>query len=205
MPTCRPTLTREESRVRAVHDDDAPVHGELLREQTLTDVDCVNPCGTSLQQAVREAAGGSSNIDADQPPRVDSECVERALELEAPPGNVAKLLLGANDHARIDEGSRLVDALIVDQDLRREHQRLRLAARFAQPAFNQKNVDAHALGPLAHARSLEAKRTSFQGYWADAPLGGSQLCGRNLADFGSFASVAFREDCALARQNWRES
>ena len=44
-------------------------------------IDRENFCGTALQQTIGEAAGGSAEINRDEPAHVDSEVIECMIQL----------------------------------------------------------------------------------------------------------------------------
>ena len=119
-------LGRERLRVRAFEDDDASVGPEGVRELTVADVDRGHRSGTAPEQAVGEAAGRCSEVEAAFPAGIDAEGVERARELDASSRDVRVIFTADRDGGVLgEERAGLVDAGLADVDLSREDQRLR--------------------------------------------------------------------------------
>ena len=78
----------EPARVRPLERDDPGIRAELFGELTATHVESIDTRRTALQQHVREAAGRSADVEADEPGRVDPERVERGGQLVATPAHV---------------------------------------------------------------------------------------------------------------------
>ncbi len=79
--TARPTGsgTCSAERKRAFHlfaQDDPRIVSELLVELAVADVDGIDAGGPALEEAIREAAGRGTRVEADEPGGVDAEGVE---------------------------------------------------------------------------------------------------------------------------------
>ena len=102
----------------------------------------------SLEQAVGEAAGGSSRIEAASAGGVDHERVERGGELLTTTRDVTRSGNELDRRGRVDDVSGLAVASGVvaaaDDDLAGEQDCLRLRARLGQPPLDKKLVEPDA-------------------------------------------------------------
>ena len=151
-------LRRQRARVGALHDDDARVDAELVRELPVPDVDGDDPRGAALQQAIGEAAGRRPEIEATKAAHVERERVERPRELHAAARDVGVVGAAHLDRSVVrHERAGLVDAVPADEDLSREHEGLRARPRRREPAGHEQVVEAllrhRRVTSLARARA----------------------------------------------------
>jgi hypothetical protein len=95
-----------------------------------------------LQQAVRETAGGSADVEADFTGNVDVPLLKRFLKLESSTANVLQVFAQQADiSVCVYARTRFFYFLAVDQNLARQDQCLRPLARTRQAALQQQFVD----------------------------------------------------------------
>ena len=97
-------------------DDDAGVVSEFPDQLVRSDIDSVDAQGTALEEAVREAAGGCADVDADPSGRVDLEGVERALEFQPAAADETGLVLDGERSIGRELGARLVEHPVAAAD-----------------------------------------------------------------------------------------
>ena len=95
-----------------------------------------------LQQAVREATGGSAHIHAVCAVHVDLPMGQRMFKFQAAPAYVSNVSAKqTDDSAYIDRRTRFLHLLLVHQDTSCQNQRLRPLTRRGQPALDQQFID----------------------------------------------------------------
>ena len=160
---------RQGAGVGALHDDDAVVGAQLVVEDAVADVDCVDLAGAVLQQAVREAACGSAEVHAGPAGGVDVKGREGVGELVAATADIRGFLEDFEGGRVRDEGAGFGDRLAIDADVARHENRLRLLAAGDEAALDEEGVDAGAggspghTGRITHAPSSPAPLPSWRG------------------------------------------
>jgi hypothetical protein len=127
--------------VELFFDDDARVIAKFPNELVRSHVDGVDADGSSLEQAVGEATGGGSDVDADPAVRIDLEGIERALELEAAAADVALFFFDLERGVFGELGGGLVDDAVAAADFSGEDESLGLLAGVAEATGDEKCVD----------------------------------------------------------------
>ena len=107
-------------------------------ELTVADVERDHARGTALEEDVGESAGRRAHVEAVAPRRIDSERVERVIELLAPAGDEPRTALDAQLGGLVD----LLAGLRVAGNEAGEYQRLRLRSRLGEPALDEEDVQA---------------------------------------------------------------
>ena len=137
--------------VRPLHRDDPRVAAERFGELSAAHVESVDPARTALQQDVREAAGGRTDVETDEPRRVDLEGVQGRRELVAAPADVGVVADDLDRAIGQDEVARLAivtcRVALPHPDLAGQHQRLRSAARLDQATLDEQLVESDARDP----------------------------------------------------------
>ena len=135
----------EAADVRPLEDGHARVVAQLRVQLAVADVEGADPGRAGLEEAVGEAAGRGSHVEAMLPGHVEVERVERVRELLAPARDEAR--------ARRDlERRRLLDllaGLLVALHASGEDERLRLRAALREAALDKEDVQ-----PLLHGGQL---------------------------------------------------
>jgi hypothetical protein len=102
-----------------------------------------------LEHAVREAAGGSSDVHAIAARQINMPMPERMLKLEATAADVTKFIAeDAQVGIRSNVLARLRDLLLVDEYAASDDKRLR-----AFPRRSESAIDEEFIEPLLHAAS----------------------------------------------------
>src|SRR5207248_9746534 len=83
----------------------------------IADLDGVHECGSALEQAISEAAGGGATVERHAPCHGHAEVIERGLQLVAAPTDVAMPPAHTQRGITRYEGARLINAPAVDQHL----------------------------------------------------------------------------------------
>ena len=107
-------------------------------ELPVPDVERDHTGGAALEEDVGESAGRRPHVEAVAPRRVDSERVERVIELLAPAGDEPRPALDAQLCGLVD----LLAGLRVAGNEAGEYQRLRLRSRLREPALDEEDVQA---------------------------------------------------------------
>jgi hypothetical protein len=97
----------------------------------------MNQTGAPLQEAIGEPTGGGANVDTDKARRIDSEVIQRGLQLESPAADI--LFPHGETDVRIGcHGSpRLGDWLAFNKDLPSHHSPRGLIHSWKKTAFNK--------------------------------------------------------------------
>jgi hypothetical protein len=134
--------------VDAFVNDHARIVAQLPIQLAVTDIDGVHAGGSALQQAIGEAAGGGSHVQADATAHVDREMIQRAGQLEPAAADVGQRL-GDLDSAIFGEGvTGLVGPLAIDSNAAGEDQSSRLLARIGEAPLHQDLIQTSLHGRL---------------------------------------------------------
>src|SRR4029079_17241368 len=107
-------------------------------ELPVPDVERDHARGAALKEDVGESAGRRPHVEAVAPRRIDSERVERVIELLTPAGDDPCPALDAQLGGLVD----LFAGLRVAGNEAGEYQRLRLCSRRGEPALDEEDVQA---------------------------------------------------------------
>lgn len=122
--------------------DHSRIGQERRGQLAVAHVDGVDPTRAVLQQTVREASRGRSDIRADCIGWAQCERIERAAELVTTSRNEPVGLSHLQSHVFAEEGSRLVHSTLPDEYSSAQQECLGLTARFAQTPFHQHQIDS---------------------------------------------------------------
>ena len=139
-------VVRQLARVDALVQDDARIGAERPRHLARPDIHRMDPRRAGLQKRVGEPSGRGADVETDLAGDVDRKCCESAGQFHSAAAHVRRPREHF-DRAILRHGvARLARLLPVDEDLAGHDQRLRLLARFGEPALDQKTVQAHLHG-----------------------------------------------------------
>ena len=141
----REVFAAKPTHVRPLERRHARVGAQARVQLAVADVECADPRGAGLQEAVGEAARRGPDVQAILPDHVDLERLERVRELLAPTGDEARPALDLERGGLVD----LLPRLRVSLHAPGEDERLRLRAAFGEPTLDQQDVQ-----PLLHAGSV---------------------------------------------------
>ena len=128
--------------VAAVEDDDAGVGGESGVELAFADIDGEDLEGAMLEEAVREAARGGADVNADLAVGgEEGEAEEGLFELEAAAANEALGLADAQGAVRGILVAGFASGGVIDEDFAGEDEALGFFAAFGQAAFDEQEVE----------------------------------------------------------------
>src|SRR6266704_1069339 len=105
---------------------------------TATDVDCVDPSGTALQQHIREPAGGRADVDRRQAVDGEAETVEGVRQLVSAAAHVGFEAADLQRRRLIYQLSWLQSLLAADGDGTGHDECLGLLAALGQASLCQK-------------------------------------------------------------------
>jgi hypothetical protein len=148
----------EGTDVRAIVDDDPRIARDPVGELAAAHVDGMDAPGATLQEDVREAAGGRTRVEADPAFRINLEGIKRGRELVAAPTDVRVDGLERDRQVRVDEipGLAIRADGIADPrpDLARQDQGLGPRSAFRQTALHDELIEPlprSTGGGVAHA------------------------------------------------------
>jgi hypothetical protein len=124
--------------------DDAGVVAEFPDELVGADIVGVDSGGAVLEEAVGEAAGGGTDIEADEAGDIDVEVVQGAFEFEAAAADVAWGFFDPEDGVEGDEGAGFEAGLIIDENLAGEDEAFGLFAGGAKALLYECLVQTRA-------------------------------------------------------------
>jgi hypothetical protein len=130
------------ARIGFFHDNHPAILPEFPGELPPADVHGKNPCGSVLQKAISESAGGCAQIKRGHSGDIQMKMVEGVFQLVAAAADVfitgikGKLVIG------LDGIAGFAGALGVDADLSGENGAFGALAAFAKAAFNQGLIKA---------------------------------------------------------------
>ena len=125
---------------------------QTLVQEVLSHVNCVDHAAPTLEQAIREATGGRSEIDSDDVAHIQLERIQSVVELLAPTRDETRWLhdqqlIGAGDHSLWIACDRAVDEHEIQPD-----QSSRLIDIRNEPAVDEDSLE---FGPL-HPRRISS-------------------------------------------------
>ena len=151
------------ARVELFLDDDAGIVAEFPDQLIRPDIDGVDAQGTALEEAVREAAGGCADVDADPTGRVNLEGVERALEFQPAAANETGLVLDCERSIGCELGAGLVEHPIAAADFAGQDEAFGLFAGVAEAAEDEELVKAVFFhSPLRCSRSRSRPKSPLK-------------------------------------------
>ncbi len=146
------------ARVRSLHRDDARIGADALVKDAVADIDGVDPGRAALQQAVGEAAGAGAEIGRDKAGNVDTELVERLVELLSATADETGLLFQRDDVGLADVAAGAGLLLVVDEDVAGHDEGLGAGAGLGKAAFDDRVVEtdgrAHGSAPARSANGV---------------------------------------------------
>src|SRR5437867_3997083 len=146
----RDPLGLQVARIRLFKHGDARVAAQLPVELVRADVHCEDARGAALEQAIREPARRSANVECGLPLRVHAEEVQRLVKLQPRPAH--KTLRGAEQpHAcpSLDQRPAFIHLFLVHQHEARTNRPLRLLARIGQSLLDKQAVQTDLFWILA--------------------------------------------------------
>lgn len=134
---------REEPGVGAFHEMDARVVAKFHCDLAEAGIDGCDVRGTVLEEAVREASGGCTDVEAGAAGDVDVPAIEGRLELEAAAAHV-RHVVAEDPHRSVgaNRGARLVDFLLVHEDTPGKDESAGTLATGREVTFNEEQIDA---------------------------------------------------------------
>ncbi len=127
--------------VELLLDDDSRVVAKFPDELVGSHIDGVDADGAALEQAVGEATGGGSDVDADPAGGVDVEGIKRAFKLESAAADVALFFFDLERGVFEELGGGLVDDAVTAADFSGENEALGLLAGVAEASGDEERVD----------------------------------------------------------------
>src|SRR5450755_303723 len=106
----------------------------------MSHVNRVNFGRASLQQAIRESAGGSAEVERGQSLRQDFEVIKRAFEFRAAPTDVGRTCLKRYGRSWFHHNGGFADDLIADFHFAGHDSALRLLAASAKPLLHEEEI-----------------------------------------------------------------
>ncbi len=141
---------RHVTDVRALEDSDPAVPADARMKLPVADVERDHAGGAVSEEAVGEAAGRRTHVEAVSTGRVDTERSERVCELLAPTGHEARWFLNGQLGGHID----LCAGLLVAGHEPGQHERLGLAPSFHETPLHEEDIES-LLHPWHSRRKMD--------------------------------------------------
>src|SRR5262249_45327365 len=160
------------ARVRPLEHDNPRVFPNTRVQLAIADVEGDHPCGAALQEDVREAARGRSDVEAVASCRVDAENVQCMGKLDAAARDV-RLAAG---HLELGRLVHLRPGLRVPRHPAGQQERLRLGPALRQPSLHKQHVD-----PFLQAVRVASAATISSRTEVSASIAARRDCARSAA------------------------
>jgi hypothetical protein len=102
----------------------------------MTDFDRVDKCSSMLQEAISEATGGGTAIQRDVSRHMHSKVLKRSFQFITTATGIAMPPAHTQQSITRDQRARLIDTLVIDQNLARHDPTTGFICAFKDAAFN---------------------------------------------------------------------